>query len=71
MKRKKISQPKQIPQIDTQVQPRRSLKSFDENAKKTLDIVLKCDSTGSEEAVVASLSAIQTPEVDLDRKSVV
>jgi translation initiation factor IF-2 len=65
MKRKKISQPKQVPQIDPQKRPRRSLKAFDENAKKKLDIVLKCDSTGSEEAVVAGLSAIQPPEVDL------
>ena len=65
MKRKKISQPKQIPQMDTQEHARRTLKSLDENAKKKLDVVLKCDSTGSEEAVVASLSAIQTPEVDL------
>jgi translation initiation factor IF-2 len=65
MKRKKISQPKQVPKIGTQVHPQRSLKSYDEKAKKKLDIVLKCDSTGSEEAVVAGLSAIQPPEVDL------
>ena len=65
MKRKKISKPTQVPQIDTQERPRRILNPFDENAKKKLDIVLKCDSTGSEEAVVASLSAIQTPEVEV------
>ena len=65
MKRKKIPKPAQVPQINTQVRPRRILKSFDENTKKKLEIVLKCDSTGSEEAVVASLSAIQTLEADV------
>ena len=66
MKRKKITTPKQVPQIDTQKDSRRTLKALEENAKKKLDIVLKCDSTGSEEAVLASLSAIQTPEVDVN-----
>jgi translation initiation factor IF-2 len=51
--------------MDTQEHARRTLKSLDEYAKKTLDVVLKCDSTGSEEAVEASLSAIQTPEVEV------
>lgn len=38
---------------------------MDGNTVKNLDIVLKCDSAGSEEAIVASLSAIRTPEVDV------
>jgi translation initiation factor IF-2 len=35
------------------------------NKSNALEIVLKCDSIGSEEAVLSSLEAIQTPDVDL------
>lgn len=37
-----------------------------EQNKNKLEIVLKCDSAGSEEAVLASLSAIQIPEIELE-----
>lgn len=65
MKRKKFSNPEQVPKIGTQEQSFKPLKSSEKNKKKKLEIVLKCDSTGSEEAIVDGLSAIRTPEVHL------
>jgi translation initiation factor IF-2 len=41
------------------------LKTPETNKKKKLELVLKCDSAGSEEAVVASLSALQIPDIEL------
>jgi translation initiation factor IF-2 len=64
MKRKKYAKHKEVPGVETQTPPSKILKSSERNKKK-LEIVLKSDSAGSEEAVVASLSAIQIPEIEL------
>ena len=65
MKPKKYAKHKKVPRVETRVHPSKILKSSEKDKKKKLEIVLKCDSAGSEEAVVASLSAIQIPEIEL------
>jgi len=65
MKRKKITKPKQVPTRETPENPPKAFNLLEKGNKEKLEIVLKCDSTGSEEAVLASLSAIQRPEVEL------
>ena len=50
--------------VETLAHPPKILKSTEK--KKKLEIVLKCDSPGSEEAILASLSAIQIPEIELE-----
>ncbi len=65
MKRKKFSKPKKVPKMETPAHPLKTLKPSERDEKKKLELVLKCDSTGSEEAVLASLYAIQIPEIEL------
>jgi translation initiation factor IF-2 len=65
MKRKKHAKHGEVPSVETIAHPSKILKSKERNKKKKLEIVLKCDSAGSEEAVVASLSALQVPEIEL------
>ncbi len=64
MKRKKYAKNKEVSGVETQTHPSKILKSSERNKEK-IEIVLKSDSAGSEEAVVASLSAIQIPEIEL------
>ena len=40
-------------------------RSGERDKKKKLEVVLKCDSVGSQEAIVSSLTSIENPEVDL------
>ena len=65
MKRKKYAKHKEVPRVETRAHSPRILKSLEKNKKKKLEIVLKCDSAGSEEAVLGSLSAIEAPEIEL------
>ena len=65
MKGKKFSKPKQVPKMTTPEHLLKTLKPSERDEKKKLEIVLKCDSAGSEEAVLAGLNAIQTPEMEL------
>jgi translation initiation factor IF-2 len=65
MKRKKYAKHKEVPRVETRAHSPRILKSLEKNKKKKLEIVLKCDSAGSEEVVLASISAIEAPEIEL------
>ena len=65
MKRKKYAKHKEVPKVEIHTHPSKILKSPEKNKKKKLEIVLKSDSTGSEEAVVTSVSSIQIPEIEL------
>ena len=65
MKREKNAKHEEVPGVATQNHPSKILKPLERNKEKKLEIVLKSDSAGSEEAVVASLSALQIPEIEL------
>ena len=51
--------------MESQKHPSKTLKPSERDEKKKFEIVLKCDSTGSEEAVLAGIYAIQTPAIGL------
>ena len=64
MKRKKHAKHTPGTTVEPFTHPPKILKSNEK--KKKLELVLKCDSAGSEEAILASLSAIQIPEIELE-----
>jgi len=65
MKPKKYTKHKEAPKVESHTHPSKILMSPEKNKKKKLEIVLKSDSAGSEEAVVTSVSSIQIPEIEL------
>ena len=65
MKRKKHSHRKDIIKTDNHRARLARPELFAHGQKKKLEIVLKCDSVGSEEAVISSLEKEKIPEVEL------
>ncbi|MCK5487273.1 MAG: hypothetical protein KAI86_13735, partial [Desulfobacterales bacterium] len=65
MKRKKHSHHKEVIETDTHRTRIAHPELFAQEQKQKLEIVLKCDSVGSEEAVISSLEREKTPDVEL------
>jgi translation initiation factor IF-2 len=65
MKRKKHSHRKGVIKTHNHGARRAHSELFGHEQKKKLEIVLKCDSVGSEEAVISSLEQEKIPEVEL------
>ena len=65
MKSKKKSHRKRVPGIETNIDPTSTVYQVEQNKQRELEIVLKCDSVGSKEAVTSSLQAFQDPHIGL------
>ena len=65
MKRKKHGGHGDVKGVEASGSSPSTLQASDKDKEKKLEIVLKCDATGSEEAVVSSLSVLNTPDIEL------
>lgn len=65
MKFKKKSRRSRASGIETMGNPPPTVNQAEQNKQKKLEIVLKCDSVGSKEAVISSLQASQNPQTEL------